>query len=206
LTWLLFLFIVIGSVLWLGSNDRVVNLAGDYKTTIFHTNFKQHLVATYQLKDLSNAERIYRWIAGVRMAKNNWMTGTGPSTFYPEYKSYTLPLFKTYVSNNPEHSTVHNYFLLTFIEQGLTGGLLFIVLMTSLFWYAQKIYARTKDRFWQIVVATVSSILIMQSIINFLSDMIETDKVGSVFYLCIATLIIADLKTRTVYSNLPADV
>jgi len=206
LTWLLFLFIVIGSVLWLGSNDRVVNLAGDYKTTIFHTNFKQHLVATYQLKDLSNAERIYRWIAGVRMAKNNWMTGTGPSTFYPKYKSYTLPLFKTYVSNNPEHSTVHNYFLLTFIEQGLTGGLLFIVLMTSLFWYAQKIYARTKDRFWQIVVATVSSILIMQSIINFLSDMIETDKVGSVFYLCIATLIIADLKTRTVYSNLPADV
>ena len=205
-TWLLFLLIVIGSVLWLGTNDRVVKLASDYKTTIFHTNFKQHLVATYQLKDLSNAERLYRWIAGVRMAKDNWMTGTGPSTFYPEYKTYTLPLYKTYVSDNPEHSTVHNYFLLTLVEQGLIGGVLFIILIASLFWYAQTIYLRAKDRFWRVIVSTVASILVMQCVINFLSDMIETDKVGSVFYLCVATLIIADLKTRMVSSDLPTDI
>ncbi|MGZ3950091.1 MAG: O-antigen ligase family protein [Flavisolibacter sp.] len=205
-SWVLFLCIVIGSVIWLGSNDRVVKLSSDYKTTIFHTNFRQHLVATYQLKDLSNAERIYRWIAGVRMAKDNWMTGTGPSTFYPEYKGYTLPLFKTYVSNNLEHSTVHNYFLLTLIEQGLIGGLLLVVLIASLFWYAQRIYFRTQERFWRVVVATVSSILVMQCTINFLSDMIETDKVGSVFYVCIATLIVADFRTREYKSDLTTDI
>ncbi|MGZ3854382.1 MAG: O-antigen ligase family protein, partial [Flavisolibacter sp.] len=205
-TWVLFLCIVIGSALWLGSNDRVVKLSSDYKTTIFHTNFRQHLVATYQLKDLSNAERIYRWIAGVRMAKDNWMTGTGPSTFYPAYKGYTLPLFKTYVSNNLEHSTVHNYFLLTLIEQGLIGGLLLVFLIASLFWYAQRIYFRTLERFWRVVVATVSSILVMQCIINFLSDMIETDKVGSVFYVCIATLIVADFRTREYKSDLTTDI
>jgi O-antigen ligase len=46
----------------------------------------------------------------------------------------------------------------------------------------------------------------MQCVINFLSDMIETDKVGSVFYLCIAALIVADLKTRGQNSNSAANV
>jgi hypothetical protein len=32
----------------------------------------------------------------------------------------------------------------------------------------------------------------MECVINFLSDLIETDKVGSIFYLCIAVLVIAD--------------
>jgi O-antigen ligase len=47
---------------------------------------------------------------------------------------------------------------------------------------------------------------VMQCVINFLSDMIETDKVGSVFYLCLATLVIADIKTRKGKSNLSPDI
>jgi O-antigen ligase len=201
-----FISLVIGLVFWLKSNDRIVNLASDYRTTVFHTDFRQHLIATYRLKDLSNAERLYRWIAGIRMAGDDWQTGTGPSTFYPAYKSYTLPLFKTYVSDNPEHSTVHNYFLLTVVEQGVIGLLLLLTLFVAVFWLAQKIYVRTTDKYWRVVVATVSSILLMQCVINFLSDMIETDKVGSVFYLCIAALIVADLKTRGQNSNSAANV
>jgi O-antigen ligase len=191
-----FFCLLIGFVFWLKSSDRFVGLASDYRTTVFHTDFRQHLIATYRLKDLSNAERLYRWIAGIRMASDNWQTGSGPSTFYPAYKSYTLPLFKTYVSDNPEHSTVHNYFLLTLVEQGVIGLLLLLTLFIGLFWWAQKIYLRATDKSWRVVIATVSSILVMQCVINFLSDMIETDKVGSVFYLCIAAIIVADLKTR----------
>jgi O-antigen ligase len=201
-----FISLVIGLVFWLKSNDRIVNLASDYRTTVFHTDFRQHLIATYRLKDLSNAERLYRWIAGIRMAGDDWQTGSGPSTFYPAYKSYTLPLFKTYVSDNPEHSTVHNYFLLTVVEQGVIGLLLLLTLFVAVFWLAQKIYVRTTDKYWRVVVATVSSILVMQCVINFLSDMIETDKVGSVFYLCIAALIVADIKTREETLNSPANV
>jgi hypothetical protein len=32
--------------------------------------------------------------------------------------------------------------------------------------------------------------------VNFLSDLIETDKVGSLFFLCLATLVVADMNTR----------
>jgi O-antigen ligase len=205
-SFLLFLSVIITTVFWLQSNDRFVKLSNDYKSTIYHSDFEEHMVATYQLKDLSNAERIHRWIAGMRMIKDNWETGFGPSTFYHQYKSYTLPAFKTYVSDNREQSTVHNYFLLMLIEQGVIGCLLFVVLLVTLLWYAQEIYCRTNQKFWRVVVAAAASILVMQCVINSLSDMIETDKVGSIFYLCVATIIIADIKTRKLQSNFSADI
>jgi O-antigen ligase len=205
-SFLLFILLAIVSVFWLKNNDRFLNYSNDYKTTIFHTNFNEHLIATYKLKDLSNAERIYRWVAGVRMIPDNWKTGTGPTTFYEQYKSYTVPAFKTYVSDNREHSTVHNYFLLVLVEQGIAGALLFVSLLAFIFWYAQKVYQRSNEKFWKVVAATVASIMVMQCVINFLSDMIETDKVGSVFYLCIAALIIADVKTSREKSNLSANI
>jgi O-antigen ligase len=202
----LFILLSVASVFWLKSNDRFLNYSNDYKTTIFHTNFNEHLIATYKLKDLSNAERIYRWVAGARMVPDNWKTGTGPTTFYDQYKSYTVPAFKTYVSDNKEHSTVHNYFLLLLVEQGVVGALVFVSLLAFVFWYAQKVYHHENQKFWKMVAATVASIMVMQCVINFLSDMIETDKVGSVFYLCIAALIIADFKTSKLKSNLSANV
>jgi O-antigen ligase len=205
-SFLLFLTVMVGTVFWFRSKERFLGLSNDYKSTIYHKNFREHLIATYQLKDLSNAERLYRWIAGVRMVKDSWQTGFGPSTFYHQYKSYTLPAFRTYVSDNREHSTVHNYFLLTLIEQGMLGCLLFISLLIALLSYCQIIYFRTKEKFWRVFISAVASILIMQCVINFLSDMIETDKVGSVFYLCVAVIIIADLKTRKEPSDPSANI
>jgi O-antigen ligase len=193
---LVFIFLSAAFVFWLKDNDRYLKYSNDYKTTIYHSNFEEHLIATYQLKDLSNAERIYRWVAGIRMVKDYWRTGTGPTTFYEQYKSYTVPSFKTYVSDNKEHSTVHNYFLLVLIEQGVIGVVMFVILLVSIFWYAQKVFFQTSKRFWKVVTAATASIIAMECTVNFLSDMIETDKAGSVFYLCIAVIIIADIKTR----------
>jgi O-antigen ligase len=193
---LFFITICVGGIFWLKDNDHYLRFSNDYKSTIYHANFREHLLATYQMKDLSTAERYYRWIAGVRMAEDSWQTGFGPNSFYNNYKGYTIPAFKTWVSKNEEHSTVHNYFLLLLIEQGAIALLLFLLLVGSLFWYAQKIYHRTKDKFWKGTTAAIAAILTMLCTLNFLSDLVETDKVGSVFYICIATLIIADMKTR----------
>jgi O-antigen ligase len=96
--------------------------------------------------------------------------------------------------------------LLVLVEQGIVGVLLFVSLLVFIFWYAQKIYHQTNQKFCKVVAATVTSIMIMQCVINFLSDMVETDKVGGIFYLCIATLIIADIKTRREESNLSTNV
>jgi O-antigen ligase len=202
-SYLLALFFTGCFVYWLQHNDHYLAFAPEHDTTIFHKDFGQHLIATYEGKDVSTAERFYRWVAGVRMSGERWATGFGPTTFYQHYKSYTLPLFRTWVSDNREQSTVHNYFLLLLIEQGIFGLLIFLLLIGVLFWQAQKIYQRTADPFWKITVAVIASILWMQCTVNFLSDLIETDKVGSVFYLCLAFLVIADRMTRieTNYTN-----
>jgi O-antigen ligase len=184
------------SVFWLKTNDRYLRFAHDYKTTIFHTDFREHLAATYKLKDVSTAERFNRWIAGVRMVKDNWLTGYGPNTFYNNYKPYAIPAFKTWVSKNEDHSTVHNYFLLMLIEQGVPGLLFFLILCGAMLFYAQNLYHRVNDLFYKNVAMTTGVILVMIFTVNFLSDLLETDKVGSLFFVCLGMLIATDLNTK----------
>jgi O-antigen ligase len=188
------------------AGDRYLQFSHDYKTTIYHEKFSEHLTATYKLKDVSTAERYYRWIAGVRMAKDSWMTGFGPNTFYNNYRGYAVPAFKTWVSVNKEKSTVHNYFLFLLIEQGLIGMLLFIFLVGAMFWYAQNIYWRTSDPFWKITAAVCGMLLVMICVINFLSDLIESDKVGSIFFIVLAVLVVADRRTMSDVRHQISDV
>ncbi len=112
---------VAGGVYFASQNTYML-YAPDYETTVFNgDNFEKHLEATYKLEDVSGMERVYRWVAAGRMVADKPLVGSGPSTFYPEYKRYTVHSFRTYVSDNPEKSTTHNYFLLLLAEQGFPG-------------------------------------------------------------------------------------
>ena len=190
------ILITISTVFWLKTNDRYLGFAHDYKTTIFHTDFREHITATYQLKDVSTAERFNRWIAAVRMIPENPLVGVGPGTFSLNYKPYAIPAFKTWVSDNKEQSTVHNYFLLLVTEQGWPGLLFFMLLLTAVFYYTQDLFYRLRDPFYKEMVLVVSSTMVMIITLNFLSDLIETDKIGSLFFTSIALLIIADRKLK----------
>ncbi len=190
------IIITISLLFWIKGNDDYLLYAHDYQTTIFHKNFSEHLISTYQLKDVSTAERFYRWIAGVRMIKDNWLTGYGPNTFYNNYKGYTVPAYKTWVSDNSEHSTVHNYFLLIAVEQGIPGLIFFLLLLGAMIYYAQYLYHRVTDLFYKTVSAVTGVILTMIIVLNSLSDLIETDKIGSLFFLCLSVLIVADINNR----------
>ncbi|MEI9943923.1 MAG: O-antigen ligase family protein [Chitinophagaceae bacterium] len=194
--YIVFIVVSISVVFWIKSNDRYLQYAHDYKTTIWHENFEEHLAATYHLKDASTAERFYRWIAGVRMIKDRPLTGFGPNSFYNNYKPYTIPLFKTWVSDNKEHSTVHNYFLLIAIEQGIPGLIIFLVLAGMMLYYAQHLYHRVKDGFYKTIAIVSGVVLTMIITVNFLSDLIETDKIGSLFFLCLSILVVTDVNTR----------
>lgn len=197
------IIITIGLLFWIKGKDRYLLYAHDYNTTIFHKDFSEHLISTYKLKDVSTAERFYRWIAGVRMIKDNWLTGYGPNTFYNNYKEYTIPAYKTWVSDNPEHSTVHNYFLLTAIEQGIPGLLFLLFLLGAMIYYTQHLYHRITDLFYKTASAVVGVVLSMIIVLNFLSDLIETDKIGSLFFLCVAMLVVTDSNTRKSLDSAP---
>jgi O-antigen ligase len=181
---------------WLTYNNHYVRFAPDYQHTIFHSELREHLQSTTSLKDLSNAERFYRWVAGAKMFAERPITGFGPNNFYSNYKNYTADIFKTYVSDNPEHSTVHNYFLLTAVEQGFIGLLLFYLLLCMMLMHVQKLYNQFQNNFYRTVTLTTGIIISMIATINTMSDMIETDKIGSLFWLSIGVIIILELKLK----------
>jgi O-antigen ligase len=186
-----FLVLCVGTtffLFWLRTNDNYLRFANDFKTTIYHKEFGEHIIATYKLKDISTAERFNRWVAGVRMSADRPVSGFGPGTFYEEYKPYTIPAFRTWVSDNKEHSTVHNYFILLAVEQGLPGLLFFLLLLGAMIYYAERLYHESDHRN-KVIAMTLAAIIMMLVTVNFLSDLIETDKVGSIFYLCIGTLL-----------------
>jgi O-antigen ligase len=184
------------TIVWLKQGDRYLQFAPDYRTTIFHSDFQDHWRATYQGKDVSSVERFYRWIAGVRMVEEKPLIGFGPSSFYTRYRQYTVPAYKTWVSNNPDRSTVHNYFLLTAVEQGIPGLIIFLILFGALLFYAEKLYHRNRDRWRGQLAAGIAVIVVMLGVVNFWSDLIETDKIGSLFFLSIALLLILDHRSK----------
>lgn len=172
---------------YFANSYRYLNLAPEYETTIYHENFEDHLTATFEGKDVSSMERVYRWIAAIRMSAQHPVTGFGPGNFYNFYQYYTLDEFETYVSDNPEKSGVHNYFLMTLVEQGVGGLLLFIALCLTVLISGEYLYRRqiaANKGF--IMAALISFALIIFNIT--MGDLIEVDKIGSLFFMNMAIL------------------
>jgi O-antigen ligase len=173
------------STFWLQHNNNYLKFAPNFNTTIFHENFTDHLQATVNFTDVSNAERLYRWVAGSKLIAKYPITGVGPNNFYSNYKSEASYNFKTWVSNNNDHSTIHNYFLLIAAEQGIFGLILFVLLLVYVLLLCQKMYHQFIDTTYKNISLLMAIILAIICSVNFINDLIETDKIGSLFYICL---------------------
>jgi O-antigen ligase len=185
-----FSVVLLSGMLWFFvQGGRYLDFRPDFERTIYHQDFRDHLRATYRLKDLSTAERFHRWIAGVRMVQDEPVFGHGPNRFYTAYKPYTVSAFRTYVSDNPEKSTVHNYFLLLAVEQGIPGLIIFLLILWRVFHLLTEKYRRAGSSLEKHGWLAVGAMLGMIIWLNMLSDLVETDKIGSLFFICIGLVI-----------------
>lgn len=186
----------LGLVSFLVVDNKYLDYAPNYDTTIAHKKFDNLIEATAKMEDISTMERLYRWIAGVRMSAEKPMSGFGPGNFYNFYKSYTVTGFQTYVSDNPEKSGIHSYYLMTLVEQGIIGLILFLILSFYALVRGETIYHQSKTRERKHVVMSVllSFVVILAFLI--INDLVETDKAGSFFFMCLAILINMDLANR----------
>lgn len=176
-------------------DNTYLKYAPDYKKTIYHEDFSEHMASTATLEDVSSAERIYRWVAGVHMIKERPITGFGPSQFYTNYKEYAVNKFTTYISRNEEKSTIHNYYLTMACEQGLPGLLIWLILIICVLMLGQRLYNRCLGETKHLALAlTLSFITILVNIA--LSDLIEADKIGTMFFMIISLLVTIDLNSR----------
>jgi O-antigen ligase len=182
-------------------NNNYIDYRPNFERTFMRKNFTDHVVATFRGTDMSSMERIYRWIAAVRMSKDRPLTGYGPRSFYFFYKPYAVTSFRTYVSRNTEQSTSHNYFLYMLTEQGWPAMLLYALFMIVVFAQAQKIYHRFKDKFYRCVTMGLVMCIAAGFINNFFSELIETHKVAALFYIPVVMLVILDKKSREEQTN-----
>ena len=176
--------------------NNYLNYAPEFEKTIMNYEFDDLLSATYKMEDLSTMERVYRWVAGGRMISDKPLMGFGPSTFYTNYKGYVITDFQTYVSDNPEKSGIHNYYLMTIVEQGILGFLIFLSLVVITLLIGNRIYFQTNNKNdKQIIMGTILSLISMLAIL-LINDLLEADKIGPFFFLCLALLTHYDLKLK----------
>lgn len=188
------------------ANNRYLDYAPNYETTISHEDFNNLLEATYQLEDISTMERLYRWVAGFNMTAAEPLFGFGPGNFYFFYKSYTVTSFTTYVSDNPERSGIHNYYLMTLVEQGIPGLLIFLLLLFTALTYGERIYHRAKNPRHKHIAMMAMLCIIIISVMQLINDLLETDKVGPFFFMSLAMLINIDLRERRLQREAQAKV
>ncbi len=189
----------LGLVVFLGfmsAGNRYLDFAPNYEKTVEHKQFGNLLEATYQLRDISTMERVYRWVAGFQMLKKRPALGYGPGTFTFFYEKSTISSFETYVSDNPERSGIHCYYLMTAVEQGLPGCFLFLALCAFVMLRGEKIYHRTADlgRRRMMLMAWLSFVII--ALLMGMNDLVETDKVGSFFWICCAVVANVDIANK----------
>jgi len=169
-------------------DNHYLKFAPDFKRTIYHDDFSSHLTSTFAGEDVSSMERVYRWVAAKRMFEDRPWMGVGNGNFYEYYKKYAVAEFETYISDNEERSTVHNYFLLILVEQGAIGLAIFVLLTMYIFLDGNKRYQETKDREKRTILILLQSMVAIY--VNLLlSDMLESDKVGTIYFMIIGLLV-----------------
>ncbi|MEO1438628.1 MAG: O-antigen ligase family protein, partial [Bacteroidota bacterium] len=188
---------MIGGVGYLLTNNQYLDFAPDYNKTISHTEFDDLVTATYQLEDISSMERVYRWVAAGFMIQEEPLYGFGPGNFYSFYKGYTVSAFTTYVSRNEDRSGIHNYYLMTMVDQGYIGLGLYLLLILGMLWYGDQIYHRTKNKERRALVMTILAVLFIFNLLQLINDLMETDKFGSFFFICLAMLVRIDLLNQS---------
>jgi O-antigen ligase len=177
-------------------DNKYLDFAPEYKKTVSHMKFDNLIEATYKLEDISTMERVYRWVAGLQMVKDRPMLGFGPGCFYPFYKDYVVSSFRTYVSDNPDKSGIHNYFFMILVEQGFLGLLIILFLCVYPVLYGQKVYHQLADPYDRNLVMVSILCLIAFNALLIINDLIETDKLGSFFWLNLSILTMMGIRGK----------
>ena len=196
--WVLLLVVLIGGIqaVRLMQDNAYLDYAPNFERTITHTEFDNLIEATYELEDISTMERVYRWVAGSHMIRANPWLGYGPGNFVNFYKPFAVTSFETYVSDNPEQSGIHSYYLMVLVEQGVPGALIFLVFTGVVLIYGERIFHQTSaPERRKIVITTLASLVVIDSFL-LINDLLETDKVGAFYFMFLAILVNIDLENR----------
>ncbi len=196
--WAILASIIGASVLvgYLLKDNKYLDYAPQYTQTISFDEFGNLVSGTFEGRDISTMERVYRWVAAYQMIQEKPWKGFGPGTFPTTYKNYTVNMFSTYVSANKQGSGIHSYFLMVLVEQGFPGLIIFVLLLSIVLIRGEKVYHRIKKKEDKDILLALLVIFVGVIMFNLINDMIEVDKVACYFFWTMAMIIILDFKSH----------
>jgi len=187
------LIALVASVLFLTTENKYLDFAPNFEKTIEHKNFDNLVEATAKMEDISTVERFYRWVAGFYMVDKKPLLGHGPSTFYTQYKAYTVTSYKTYVSDNPEKSGIHNNYLMVAVEQGIPGLIIILMLALLPLIVAEQIYHKMKKSKDRTLLVSAAICYALINIVILINDLLEADKIGPFYFLSASIIVLFSL-------------
>lgn len=170
-------------------DNKYLDYAPNFEKTVSQQSFDNLISSTYKLEDISTMERFYRWVAAGHMIPYRPWTGWGPGNFIEFYEGYTVNAFETYVSDNEGRSGIHNYYLMTLVEQGFPGLLIFVVYVFGALLIGERLYHRQTDPAARNAIMAALLALLIVDAFNIINDQMETDKVGAQYLLNLAVLV-----------------
>jgi putative inorganic carbon (hco3(-)) transporter len=157
--------------------------------------FKEHLASVFDTKNnLSNQERINRWVAAINMFQEQPIFGFGPGTYAMTYAPHQEAQFRTFVSTNRGYfGTAHSEYLLALCEMGIPGLVITLLIYIWSIIYAVQGYNRSNDPRIKLMYAISLCGLITFYAHALVNNFMDQDKVAIPVYLCVAQIIALDL-------------
>jgi len=136
--------------------------------------------------DVSNLERLNRWVAAWRMFQEKPITGFGPGTYQFEYIPFQEPGLMNRLSvtnpwNVPEGSggTAHSEYLLALSEMGIFGLLAWLLIMGRWSWLAFFRWRSHPNRKQMMIAYIALSTYFFHALVN---NFLTTDKFAFLFW------------------------
>ena len=135
--------------------------------------------------DLSNTERINRWVSAIRIAQDHPVVGSGPGTYQFIYAPYQLPQYQTYISTNTgTKGNAHSEFLGPLSETGIPGMLTVIAIVISLFVTGFRLFFKLKklDTNRSMIAVSYTHLDVYKRQVNILQAQLDTiTKYGALY-------------------------
>ena len=195
--------------------DSTVTNAGLYEHFFSFTNISS---------DVSNKERINRWICSIKMFYNKPLLGYGPGTYQFQYLPFQNKENMSYISREKPlkpgfgsfywHSnavgllqekeytylqggggTAHSEYFLELSESGLISVLLFIGLLFTALFSSLRVISNFKDKKTKILIIAVICSLVSYFTHAFFNNFLDDCKVAFLFWSALCMITVADLNT-----------
>ncbi|HVD97785.1 MAG TPA: O-antigen ligase family protein [Cytophagaceae bacterium] len=181
-----------------------VLIKNKYDSKAKRANLEEQIKSVTNIKnDVSNAERVNRWLCAARMFKEKPVTGFGPGTYQFKYipfqkGSEMTPISITSAKNNFNKGmggTAHSEYLLALAESGLVAGIVLLAMALYSIYLGMKLYYKEQGPYKYYALMMLLS-LFTYFIHGIFNNFLTTDKAAFLVWGGLATLCALDLRYK----------